>query len=267
LRRVISAGAPVPAAVLERTARLLAAGVQVHTPYGATEALPVATIGSDEVLGETAALTAAGKGVCVGQPVAGMTVRVIRISDEPIPTWSDDLVVPPGEIGEIVVRGHVVTRSYYNRPEATALHKMADPATGWVWHRMGDVGYIDDRGRVWFCGRKSQRVVTPRGTLFTVPCEGVFNAVPGVLRTALVGVTGGGVTEPALCVEPGPGPANRAALLAELQARGQMFDHTRGVRHFLFHDAFPVDVRHNAKIFREKLAGWAAEQLRREGRP
>src|SRR5262249_28821642 len=157
--------------------------------------------GSDEVLGETAAETAKGRGVCVGRVVAGMTARVIRISDEPIALWTDDLELPPGEVGEIVVRGTVVTRSYHNRPEANALHMMADPATGWVWHRMGDVVYLDDRGRIWFCGRKSQRVVTPQGTLFTIPCEGVFNAVPGVLRSALVGVVG----EPVLVAELEPG--------------------------------------------------------------
>ena len=59
--------------------------------------------------------------MCVGRPVAGMEVRVIRISDEPIAEWSDDLLAPPGEVGEFVVRGPVVTRQYHNRPAATEL--------------------------------------------------------------------------------------------------------------------------------------------------
>jgi acyl-CoA synthetase (AMP-forming)/AMP-acid ligase II len=264
LRRVISAGAPVPAAAVERFARMLAPGVQVHTPYGATEALPVCSIGSDEILGETRRRTAEGGGVCVGRPVAGMRVRVIRISDEPIPTWSDDLEVPRGEVGEIVVQGPPVTQRYYNRPSSTALAKIADPATGGLYHRMGDLGYLDEQGRVWFCGRKSQRVLTAEGTLFTVACEGVFNAHPAVHRTALVGVTRKGAVEPVLCVELDPAKQanqDRETILRELRALGAAQPQTCRIRTFLFHPAFPVDVRHNAKIFREKLAVWAARQL------
>jgi acyl-CoA synthetase (AMP-forming)/AMP-acid ligase II len=266
LRRVISAGAPVPASAIERFRGMLADGAQVHTPYGATESLPVCSVGSDEILGETRHRTAQGGGVCVGRPVAGMTVKVIRISDDPIPAWSDDLEVEPGKIGEITVRGPVVTRAYYNRPKATALAKIPDPAGG-LYHRMGDLGYLDEHGRVWFCGRKSQRVVTPQGTFYTIPCEGVFNAHPAVYRTALVGVRRGGATEPVLCVErekgteKGTGTISDAALRQELLALGAAHAHTKAIRTILFHPAFPVDIRHNAKIFREKLAAWAARRL------
>jgi acyl-coenzyme A synthetase/AMP-(fatty) acid ligase len=115
---------------------------------------------------------------------------------------------------------------------------------------------------VWFCGRKSQRVVTPQGTFYTVPCEGVFNAHPAVYRTALVGVARGGVTEPLLCVEREKGAAiSDGKLRQELLALGAAHAHTRAIRTILFHPAFPVDVRHNAKIFREKLAAWAAGRL------
>jgi acyl-CoA synthetase (AMP-forming)/AMP-acid ligase II len=263
LRRVISAGAPVPASAVERFVGMLADGAQVHTPYGATESLPVCSIGSDEILGETRHQTAQGRGVCVGRPVAGMTVKVIRISDEPITVWRDDLEVPPAETGEIAVQGPVVTRAYYNRPEATALAKITDPASGTFFHRIGDLGYIDERGRVWFCGRKSQRVVTPQGTFYTIPCEGVFNAHQAVYRTALVGARRDGVTEPVLCVEleKGPGVVSGEQLRQELLALGATHAHTKAIRTILFHPAFPVDVRHNAKIFREKLALWAARRL------
>jgi acyl-CoA synthetase (AMP-forming)/AMP-acid ligase II len=262
LRRVISAGAPVPAAAIERFVTMLAPGVQVHTPYGATESLPVSTIGSDELLSETRHKTVEGAGVCVGRPVDGMRVRVIRISDEPVPLWSDDIALPPGAVGEIAVRGPVVTRSYYNRPESTVLAKIADAAGG-IWHRMGDLGYFDETGRLWFCGRKSQRVTTREQTFFTVACEGVFNAHPAVTRSALVGVRREGEVRPVLCVE-----RNASAKISDEELRGELLalgaarPHTRVISTILFHKSFPVDIRHNAKIFREKLAVWASGQLR-----
>ncbi len=118
----------------------------------------------------------------------GIEARIIQIRDDPIANWSDDLVVPDGEIGEIVVAGPIVTREYFNRPEATRLAKIADPARNRFFHRMGDVGYLDDQGRLWFCGRKSHRVILAGETLFTIPCEAIFNTHPAVARTALVGV-------------------------------------------------------------------------------
>jgi acyl-CoA synthetase (AMP-forming)/AMP-acid ligase II len=266
LQRVISAGAPVPAKVLERFATMLGPEARIFTPYGATEALPVCSIGSDEILGETRQATDRGAGVCVGRPVPGVRVAVIRISDDPIADWSDDLLVPDGTIGELVVQGPVVTQEYFNRPQATALAKIAEPkgGQGGSWHRMGDLGYRDDRGRFWFCGRKSQRVVTTRGTLFTIPCEAVFNTHPEVARTALVGVGAPGASRPVLCVEPirWPGRADRARIRRALLERAAMHPHTREIQTILFHPSFPVDIRHSAKIFREKLAVWAARKLR-----
>jgi acyl-CoA synthetase (AMP-forming)/AMP-acid ligase II len=262
IRRVISAGAPVPAAVLERFAALLAPGAQVFTPYGATECLPVSSIGSAEILGETRRQTDLGKGVCVGKPVPGLAVDIIRITDMPIAEWSDSLKVKRGEIGEIVVKGPHATRSYFNRPDATALAKIPDTVAGGFHHRMGDVGYLDENGRIWFCGRKSHRVVTNRETLFTIPCEAVFNTLPGVYRTALVGVKRDRDVEPVLCVEleGDSGLADKDQLRKQLRDLGAKHPHTQAIKTILFHPGFPVDIRHNAKIFREKLAVWAARQ-------
>lgn len=261
LRRVISAGAPAQPAVLERFARMLPEGAEIHTPYGATEALPVSSIGSRTILGETAAQTDQGRGVCVGLPVQRMEVRVIGIDDDPIATWSDELEVPAGEVGEFTVKGPVVTRAYHGRDQATALAKIADPEGGF-WHRMGDVGYLDELGRLWFCGRKAHRVQLEDETLYSVQCEGVFNAHPEVYRTALVGVQRDGRTLPVLCVELHKDrEVDGARIEAELRATAAANDLTRPIDTFLFHDDFPVDIRHNAKIFREKLAVWATGQL------
>jgi acyl-CoA synthetase (AMP-forming)/AMP-acid ligase II len=265
LRRVISAGAPADVRAVERFVKLLPGSAELYTPYGATEALPVANIGSREILGETRHLTEQGRGVCVGRPVAGMEVRVIRISDEPIPEWDQALALPPGEIGEFVVRGPVVTPRYHNRPDATKLAKIRDPKTGEVLHRMGDVGYVDDRGRLWFCGRKSHRVVTPHGTLFTDMVEPIFNYMPHcVARTALVGVERKGVTYPVLCYEVG----STLGVERQLRVRAQQFEHTRRISTFLMYGfSFPVDVRHNSKIFREKVAAWADRKLGEHWKP
>jgi acyl-CoA synthetase (AMP-forming)/AMP-acid ligase II len=263
LKRVISAGAPVSAAVLERFARLLPEDAEIFTPYGATEALPVCSIGSREILGETAALTGQGYGVCVGRPVSGISLEIIPISDAPIAQWDESLPLPPGEVGEIAVRGPQVSAAYFNRPEATTLAKIVDPAGG-VWHRMGDLGYLDGSGRVWFCGRKAHRVVTPEETFYTIPVEGVFNAHPEVFRSALVGVAGrDGIRRPVLCVEleGKKGKGDRERIRRELLELGAEYPHTEAVAEVLFHPAFPVDTRHNAKIFREKLAVWATGQL------
>ncbi|HSH93287.1 MAG TPA: peptide synthase, partial [Roseimicrobium sp.] len=235
---------------------------QIFTPYGATEALPVASIGSHEILNETSPRTREGGGVCVGRPVEGIELKVIRITDEPIERWSDDLVLPVGEIGEIAVKGENVTREYFNRPESTRLAKISDPANGGFYHRMGDVGYRDATGRIWFCGRKSHRVITDAGTLFTIPCEAIFNTHPEVFRSALVGVSRHGRTEPVICIELDPETHRQpeAAIRAELLKLGAANPPTRDIKTVLFHPAFPVDIRHNAKIFREKLAVWAAQQ-------
>ena len=259
LRRVISAGAPVPPDTLRRFGTMLSPDAEVFTPYGATEALPVASIGSREILGETAELSEQGGGTCVGRPVADITLRIIRIVDEPIETWSDDLVAPPGEIGEIVVKGPVVTREYCTDSSATVRAKIQDGDA--VWHRMGDVGRLDDRGRVWFCGRKAHRVVTADGTLFTVPCEAIFNRHPQVFRSALVGVGDRANRRPVICVELEAGTAWTDRLREELLESAASSPLTRKIGTILHHPGFPVDIRHNAKIFREKLAVWAAGRL------
>ncbi len=265
LRRVVSAGAPVPAEVMARFLRMLPDGAEVFTPYGATECLPVSCIASGEVLGETAARSAAGEGICVGAPVPSVEVRIIAIDDRPIETWREELACARGEIGEITVRGPQATTGYFGRPESDALAKIRDPDGG-TWHRMGDVGFFDDRGRLWYCGRKSERVETAAGTLHTAPVEAIFDTHPDVRRSALVGVPAfrGAGQQPVLCVELLPGTARRERdrIAAELRALGSQHAPTREIRIFLFHRRFPVDIRHNAKIGRAALARWASRRLR-----
>ncbi|MBC6492043.1 fatty acid CoA ligase family protein [Flavihumibacter stibioxidans] len=257
LKRVVSAGAPASTKALARFAALLSPGVEIYTPYGATEAMPITKVGSEQVLREAEDKTARGSGICIGKPVQGIEVAIIRISDEEIPDWSASLMVKAGEIGEIVVKGPNVTHSYFNRKGDTNLAKIRDG--NMVRHRMGDLGYFDGEGNLWFCGRKSHRVKAGEEELYSIPVEYIFNQHPRVHRTALVGVNG----EPVLCVEmeEAYGRIDRQKLKAELLGLAAAHPMTAGVKTMLFHPGFPVDFRHNAKIIREKLAVWAKNKL------
>ncbi|GAB2499250.1 olefin beta-lactone synthetase OleC [Pseudoxanthomonas sangjuensis] len=266
--RATSAGAPVPAEVVAKLRKLLPKDAQFWTPYGATECLPVAVIEGRE-LQATRAASETGAGTCVGRPVPPNEVRIIQIGDEPIAEWSDELLVKPGRIGEITVAGPTATDLYFNRDEATRAAKIRERlADGGerIVHRMGDLGWFDERGRLWFCGRKSQRVETATGPLYTEQVEPVFNAHPWVRRSALVGIGKYGWQVPVLCVETDRrlGRAQRDdLLLSQLPELALAHPHLRGIRDFLLHPGFPVDIRHNAKIGREKLAVWAARKLKR----
>jgi len=267
--RVLSAGAPVPADVLERMKACIHPQGEVHTPYGATEALPVASIAASEVLDQTAARTGAGAGVCVGKRFPGIEWKIVRIVDGPIRRLREADELPCGEIGELIVCGPVVTRRYVTRLEANELGKIADGED--VWHRMGDVGYLDEHGRFWFCGRLSHRVLTAEGGMYPVRCEAIFNQHPEVFRSALVGIGPRGHQRPVIVLEPVQGrmprsKAAREALVDEIRRIGRSNPLTARIDDFLFHPAFPVDIRHNAKIFREKLAEWAAKRLTSERR-
>jgi acyl-CoA synthetase (AMP-forming)/AMP-acid ligase II len=194
-------------------------------------------------------------------------VRIIRTDDAAIETWSDDLIAAGGLIGEITVAGPTATDSYFNRPEATRLAKIREifpEGDERTVHRMGDLGFFDRAGRLWFCGRKSQRVVTADTTMCTEQIEPVFNTHPDVRRTALVGIGERGMQVPVLCVElhAGIGKDQHARIVGELRHIANGFVHAAKVEHFLFHPKFPVDIRHNAKIGREKLAIWAAKRIK-----
>lgn len=264
LKRVTSAGAPVPFAVVERMQAMLPADAQIWTPYGATECLPVAVIEGRE-LAETRGATESGAGTCVGRPVAANTVRIIDISDEAIEDWDGVRELAQGRIGEITVAGPSATDAYFQREAATRIAKIRERlacGSERIVHRMGDLGWFDDQGRLWFCGRKTQRVETSSGPLYTEQVEPVFNTHADVRRTALVGVGTLGAQTPVLCVELKTGVnRDRSAIEAELLNLGGPHAHTRGIQRVLFHAGFPVDIRHNAKIGREALTRWATDIL------
>ncbi len=263
IKRILMAGAPIPANVLDMFSQIMQPEADTFTPYGATEALPIASIsGKERKLSEKRSRQ--GKGTCVGKAIPGNVIKVIKITEDVIAKWSEELVLPDGEVGEIVVSGEVVTHEYFGMKERTELAKIYNGDI--VWHRMGDVGYFDKDGLLWFCGRKAHRVIIKEKTLYSVPCEAIFNTHRDVFRSALVGVGTKGNRRPVIIIEPQKGkmprmPQRKREFISELLEKAKKYEHTEMIKDVLFHPSFPVDIRHNVKIFREKLEVWAEKKL------
>lgn len=222
LRKLFTGGARVPPELLEKLVATCP-NARIEVLYGSTEAEPIASISAHEVLDETAAAERQGKGSCVGTPVPQIQLRVARPGEF--------AALPTGEIGEVVVAGEHVNRGYFEDPAATAANKLVDGER--VWHRTGDTGYLDDRGRVWLAGRVHDMV----GDLHPFLVEGVADGREFVRRSALVELDG----EPVLACSVTQAPPGWADALGEQV----------GVR-VVELDQIPVDPRHNAKIDRRQ---------------
>jgi acyl-CoA synthetase (AMP-forming)/AMP-acid ligase II len=262
IRRVISAGAAMPVATVRRLQKALSGEADIHTPYGATECLPVASVSGRELDDEVERRTANGHGTCIGRPVAPNRIRIIPVTDTARETFGQTLDMPVGITGEIVVNGPTSTDMYWEREEQTRLAKIRDTENR-IWHRMGDAGYFDEQGRLWYCGRKSQRVINKDTTMYPDQIEAIFNVHPEVARTALVGIGPRGYQAPVLCVEllDKCSKHRRERIRVDLLQIGRNNPASKSISHILFHKSFPVDIRHNAKIGREALAAWAEGQL------
>lgn len=261
LKKVLMAGAPVSGELLQRTRSILSDEAQIHTPYGATESLPIVSIESKEIIAETWEMTTKGKGTCVGRPLPGIDIKIIKITEKDLKELTEEYFLKPGEIGEIIVNGEVVTKAYYNNEIATSKAKTVYKKQ--LWHRMGDAGYIDAVGRLWFCGRTAHRVCSSNGIKYSVQCEAIVNNHPDIYRSALVGVPAkDGCQVPVIILEKERKCIrSKEKILSEIRQLALQSDLTKDIKYFLFHNQFPVDIRHNAKIFREKLAVWAESKV------
>lgn len=248
---VVMFGAPVRAEMHEMFKKILTKG-DTYTPYGATECLPVTLISGSEVLKDKVQRTLVGEGTCIGRPVPGVEVRIIKTSD--IPENSLEFL-PTNEIGEIVVSGLQVTRAYFDMPEETAKAKII--VDGKLWHRMGDIGRIDPEGNLWFLGRKSHRVETSEATFYPIQVEAIYNQHPKVRRSALIKTDDG----PGLVIERHDGQTHSDhKFFSELLELGQKTHASEKIVRIFLHRSFPVDVRHNIKIDRLKLSHWAKKE-------
>jgi len=262
IQRIFIAGASVPPNLLKKLSKI-APEAEVFTPYGATEGLPLTNVSAKEIL-TLCEKTDRGEGFCVGRPVTQHEIKIIRITDDPIPHWSEDLEVQNGVVGEICVKGGVVTNSYFKDEYHNRLTKIQDK--NGFWHRMGDLGYYDQEQRLWICGRKSHRVETKNGTLYPDMVEAIFNQHPEVSRSALVGIGDKGNQKAVIIIEPKKkvyikDRKMQEQLIRELLLIGQKSKTSSVIKEFLFHPNFPVDIRHNAKIQRDKLAVWCEKRL------
>ncbi|GHI94686.1 AMP-binding protein [Streptomyces olivaceus] len=238
--RVVSFGAPLRAGLADALHAVLRPDAEVLSAYGATECLPVSAVSTTDA-------RAPGAGTCVGRPLDGVAARILDAG--------------PDGVGEIAVTGANVSPAYHARPEITAATKTATDRG--VQHRTGDMGLIDGEGRIWFHGRRSHRVIGTDYVLTTEDVEAAADTLPGVRRTALVGVGAPGRQRAVLCVEltaRGPGRGAAVAAVRELLDRRPEGRHVAAV---LVHPGFPTDIRHNSKINRDRLADWATRRLRR----
>jgi acyl-CoA synthetase (AMP-forming)/AMP-acid ligase II len=255
IKYVVMFGAPVAILLHEKFSAILPNGT-TYTPYGATEALPISNISGKYILENTAQKSRSGLGTCVGFPIKGMTVKIIEINENKIENINECHFLPPNKIGEIIVSGLVVTKEYLNLVKQTKEAKIQDE-NGLFWHRMGDVGFLDDEGKLWFCGRKSHCVFTENETLYPIQCEAIFNLHPDVKRSALVGLGIKGKQVPAIIIERKDKQflqgKSRSIFESELMKLSKKHPHTSKIEKIYYSKTFPVDVRHNIKIDRIKL--------------
>jgi acyl-coenzyme A synthetase/AMP-(fatty) acid ligase len=261
LKKVFTAGAPVSPVLLKDFRKLLDEDAVIHTPFGSTEGLSVTDIQDRELLAVYPDMSSYLGGICVGKPLKDIELKIIRITDDPISHLRDTVQLGIDEIGEIIVTGPNVTRQYYRNDEANRKAKTEDDIPGRIWHRTGDLGRLDGEGRLWYCGRKSQRVLSGGRTYFTIPCESVYNRHPAVLRSALVGIKKDDGYRPVICVQLKKGMAISKQLKQDLLMLGKGQEITRDISDLFFHRKFPVDPRHNAKINREKLSVMAQKRV------
>jgi olefin beta-lactone synthetase len=246
IRRLITFGAPISFDFLSKWRRV-APNAKLHTPYGATEALPITDIEAHELFTTRQARSHEGKGLCVGRPLELNEVRVVTYTERP----ETMECLPPGQIGEVAVRGAVVTTSYFKKPKATRKAKVI--TEDGVWHLMGDLGYFDDQGRLWLVGRKSHLIETENSVMYPLPGEALVVPHPEIDRAALVE----GNTGPVLIVERASGSLSKEWVLRQqCLTMLRQTPEFENVEHLLFHPGMPVDPRHNAKIHREELSAW-----------
>ncbi len=247
VRLLLSAGAPVPSSVLRAVAEIMP-NAEAHTPYGMTEVLPVSDITPAGI--EAAG---AGNGVCVGRPLAEVSVAISPLDVDGHATG--ELTTHADATGEVCVQAAHVKDGYDKL--WVVQHDSAQPP---YWHRSGDVGHLDDQGRLWIEGRMIHIITTANGPVTPVGIEQAVESMAEVGHAALVGVGPAGTQQ--LVVVVVPIERRRRPDLAPV-ALAERVRAVAGVdiAAVFVVPALPVDKRHNSKIDRSRVAKWASAVL------
>lgn len=257
VKYLVMFGAPVRVDLHKKLSKVLTSGT-TYTPYGATEALPVSNISGRYILENTAKLSDNGKGTCIGPACPQVEIKIIKVSDEVISKTTDMIELPAMSPGEIIVKAKIATKEYFQMEDKTKEAKIYEE-DGSFWHRMGDIGYLDEEGKLWFLGRKVHRVELSNEVKYPISCEAIFNNHILVKKSALIKLTKNKTEKAAIVIEPTQQYINKTKMLEELKSLAKKHDHTKNIEDFFFTKAFPVDVRHNIKIDRKKLQNFVNE--------
>lgn len=250
VKYVVMFGAPVSINIHKKFSHILPNGT-TYTPYGATECLPVANISGEFILKQVQTKMLEGEGICVGKNLDSVEIKIIKETSEKIEEISQVEIMDAGEVGEIIVKSPNVTKRYFHAPDETEQAKIKDGND--LWHRMGDMGYLDDNGVLWFCGRKKHVIEFKSKKYYPVQIESIFNQHPKISRSALV--THKTTKKPVLIIQRKDETNEiEPMFLMDLKNIGQKNDKTKIVDDFIVQNKFPLDTRHNIKIDRIKLA-------------
>ena len=225
-----------------------------HTPYGMTECLLVTDVTLDGVHDAAGSPDA---GVCVGVPIGVNRVLISALDAEGHATGAPR--AEPGVLGEIVVSAPHL-KDHYDRlwlTDRAAVRDTADLSSdGARWHRTGDVGHLDEQGRLWVEGRMPHVIVAADGPIAPVGPEQQVERVNGVRRAAVVGVGPEGLRQAVAVIETLP-PTRRPGLADPGLTRAVRASCSIPLVAVLAVPHLPTDIRHNSKIDRSRLSLWA----------
>jgi len=248
VKYVVMFGAPVSVSIHQKFSTILPNG-STYTPYGATECLPIANISGKAILSGLHESILAGHGTCVGKILTDVKIKIIKQEPNQIDNIQQTTELAIGQIGEIIVHSKNMTRAYFENPQDTSLSKIKDGNI--LWHRMGDVGFIDEVGMLWFCGRAKHVVDLNGKKYYPSQVESIYNQHPKIKRSALIeGVD----KKPAIVIERfDQKDVIEPMFLMDLKNLSQTNIHTKDIHEFHAMAIFPVDTRHNIKIDRTSL--------------
>jgi olefin beta-lactone synthetase len=256
LRSILMFGAPVNPSLLKKLTPLVPNG-DIFTPYGATESLPICNISAKEILSSTANKTDTGAGTCIGKPLEEKNVKIIKQTTAAINNFSELTLLADYQIGEIIVTGEQVTQKYLNNQHANLISKIKKENK--IWHRLGDVGYFDSLGRIWFCGRSSHVIKINKQLIYPIKIESIFNNNSMIKRSALIKIITSNKSHLTLIIERYDKSKRlyfnkKTNFISQLLKINSCLKKENQITKFFLSKKLPLDRRHNIKIDRIKLS-------------